>query len=67
MPLQNIIKIFQTTEKSSAQEFGLEIYSAEWQEREQRKSYPSYMWHSYLTWYMSHHIIIKLAQTLLEL
>ena len=30
MPLQNIIKIFQTIKKSlGAQEFGLEIYSVE--------------------------------------
>ena len=68
MPLQNIIKIFQTIKKSlSAQEFGLEIYSMEIQDKVQSKNWPSCMWHSYFTGYMSLPYIINLPQTVWEL
>ena len=67
MPLQNISKIFQTIKKSlSAQELSLEIYSGSVQINEQNKSCSSCMWHSYLTYYMSHQNI-KLSQAVCEL
>ena len=52
----------------SAQEFGLEIHSGEFNLKIKKQRYcPSCMWHSYLTWYMSPSNIIKLSQTVWEL
>ena len=49
----------------SVQEFSIEIRSGEI--KEQSKSCPSCMRHSYLTWYMSLPYIINLPQTVWEL
>ena len=68
MPLQNIIKIFQTLNKLwSAKEYGFEIYSGEITKKKQSKSFFSCMWHFALTWYMSPPNIIKLANTVWEI
>ena len=67
MSLPNNIKIFQTNkklnmDKNLAKKFVLGRFP-----EDQSKSCPSCMWYSYLTWYLSLPIIIKLSQTVWEL